>query len=66
MRCVLTRSNGQPAVACYVRKPGDDAFRPLAIDVLRLEDGLVADITTFDGGVFARFGLPASLEASAA
>ena len=65
MRCLLTWSNGQPAVACYVRKPGDDAFRPLAIDTLRFRDGLVADIVTFDGDVFARFGLPASLEAPA-
>ena len=61
MRCALTRSNGQPAVACYVRKPGDAAYKALAIDVLRLERGLVADIVTFDGSVFERFGLPPTL-----
>ena len=66
MRCVLTSANGQPAVACYVRKPGDEAFRALAVDVLRLDEGVVAEIVTFDGDVFARFGLPASLEAPAA
>ena len=33
MRCVVTRANGQPAVAGYVRKPGDGAYEPLAIDV---------------------------------
>ena len=64
MRCVLTWANGQPSVACYVRKPGDEAFRALALDVLRLQDGVVTEIVTFDGEVFARFGLPASLEAS--
>ena len=39
MRCVVTRANGQPAVAAYVRKPGDAAYEPLAIDVLRVQDG---------------------------
>ena len=61
MRCRVTHANGQPAVACYVRKPGDDAYRPLAIDVLRVQDGLVAEIVTFDGGMFERFDLPATL-----
>jgi RNA polymerase sigma-70 factor (TIGR02960 family) len=65
MRCVLTSANGQPAVACYVRKPGDEAFGALAVDVLRLHDGVVTEIVVFDSDAFARFGLPASLEASA-
>lgn len=58
MRCILTRANRQPAVACYVRKPGDDVFRPLAIDVLRIEDGLIAEILTFPPPAFAAFDLP--------
>jgi RNA polymerase sigma-70 factor (ECF subfamily) len=37
MRCVVTRANGQPSVACYVRRPGDDAYTLLAIDVLRID-----------------------------
>ncbi len=61
LRCAVTQANGQPAVACYLRRPGDDAFRPLAIDVLTVAGDLVADITTFDGQLFARFGLPATL-----
>ena len=61
MRCVVTRANGQPAVACYVRTPGTDAHRPLALDVLRIEDGLVREIVTFDGRLFERFGLPATV-----
>ena len=62
MRCVLTQANGQPAVAAYVRSPGTDAFRPLALDVLRFEDGLVREIVTFDGALLERFGdLPATL-----
>jgi RNA polymerase sigma-70 factor, ECF subfamily len=61
MRCVVTRANRQPAVACYIRKPGDDGYSPLAIDVLRVADGAIADIVTFDGSVFGWFGLPEKL-----
>ena len=61
MRCVVTRANGQPAVACYVRRPGDNAYTPLAIDVLRIEDGAVTDITTFDGALLGMFDLPPRL-----
>ena len=61
LRCVLTRANRQPAVACYVRSPGDDGYSPLAIEVLRIVDGAVADIVTFDGSVFGWFGLPEAL-----
>ena len=61
MRCVVTRANGQPAVAGYVRTPGTDAHRPLALDVLRIEDGLVREIVTFDGGLLEHFDLPATL-----
>jgi RNA polymerase sigma-70 factor (TIGR02960 family) len=61
MRCAVTRANRQPAVACYVRKPGEDRYTPLAIDVLRIVDGVVADIVVFDGSVFGWFGLPEAL-----
>jgi RNA polymerase sigma-70 factor (ECF subfamily) len=61
MRCVITRANRQPAVVCYVRRPGEDAYTPLAIDVLRIADGAVADIVTFDGSLFGWFGLPHEL-----
>ena len=59
MRCVVTRANGQPAIAGYVRKPGDAAYEPLAIDVLRVQDGVVTEIVTFDGALFEHFDLPA-------
>jgi len=60
-RCAVTGVNGQPAVAFYVRTPGADAYRPLALDVLRFEDGLVREIVTFDGRLFEHLGLPATL-----
>ncbi len=64
MRCVITRANGQPAVAAYVRKPGDTAYEPMAIDVLRVRDGIVTEIVTFDRAVFEHFDLPAALDAT--
>jgi RNA polymerase sigma-70 factor (ECF subfamily) len=47
LRCVLTRANAQPAVACYVKRAGDSEYRPLALDVLRIEDGAVAEVIAF-------------------
>src|ERR671937_325681 len=64
MRCVVTRANGQPAVAGYVRKPGDATYQPLAIDVLRVQSGVVTEIVTFDRAVFKHFELPAMLSAA--
>ena len=60
-RIVPTAANRQPAAAAYVRRAGDDRLRPLAIDVLRIEDGLVAEVTTFGHRWFPNFGLPTSL-----
>jgi RNA polymerase sigma-70 factor, ECF subfamily len=61
-RCVVTRANRQPAVAFYVRKPGDDAYMPLAVDFLRFEDGAIAEIVVFDGSTFGWLGLPETLD----
>ena len=58
MRCVVTRANRQPAVANYVRRPGDPAHLPLALDVLEIRDGVVAEIVTFGREVFPAFDLP--------
>jgi RNA polymerase sigma-70 factor (ECF subfamily) len=61
MRCVVTSANRQPAVACYVRGPGDDLYSALAIDVLRIAGGEIAEIVTFGSEVFESFGLPEAL-----
>jgi RNA polymerase sigma-70 factor (ECF subfamily) len=61
MRCLLTRANLQPAVACYVRKPGEGLYRALALDVLRIENGAIAEIITFRSDLFGAFGLPQTL-----
>ncbi|WP_322937213.1 RNA polymerase subunit sigma-70 [Nocardioides bizhenqiangii] len=61
-RCLTTTANGQPAIAMYLRRPGSPTYEAFAMDVLRIEDGLVAEITTFEGDVFEWFGLPSLLE----
>jgi RNA polymerase sigma-70 factor (TIGR02960 family) len=61
LRTLATRVNRQPAVAAYVKDPGADEYRALALDVLRIEDGVITDITTFDGRLFASLGLPTRL-----
>jgi RNA polymerase sigma-70 factor (ECF subfamily) len=61
-RFVPTAANMQPATAIYLRRPGDTAFRPLVLEVLRIEDGQVAEILDFGlPELFAAFGLPATL-----
>ena len=55
-------ANRQPAAASYVRAAGASAYRPMGIDVLRIEYGLIAEITTFlQPELFGAFGLPAAL-----
>jgi RNA polymerase sigma-70 factor, ECF subfamily len=62
MRCVATGANLQPAVAHYLRTPDDTEHRPLALDVLRVEAGLVVEITSFvSPELFTAFGLPPAL-----
>jgi RNA polymerase sigma-70 factor (TIGR02960 family) len=60
-RLVPTRANRQPAAASYLRRPGDTAFRAFKLDVLRVRDGRIAEITTFDATLFAAFGLAPEL-----
>lgn len=57
--------NRQPAVANYLRKPGETEFTAINVDVLRVEDGLVAEVVTFSGQWVTAFGLPATLPARA-
>ena len=57
-RLVPTRANRMPAAASYLRRWGDSEFRAFKLDVLRVEDGVIAEITTFGAGLFPAFGLP--------
>jgi RNA polymerase sigma-70 factor, ECF subfamily len=60
-RLVPTWANRQPAAACYLRRPGEREFRAFSIDVLRVEDGKVVELTAFPADLFPAFGLPATL-----
>jgi RNA polymerase sigma-70 factor (TIGR02960 family) len=60
-RALPTRANRQPAAACYLRRPGDSVHRAFKLDVLRVEDGAIAEITTFGSDLFAAFGLAETL-----
>lgn len=60
-RYLPVRANGQLAVAGYLQRPGTSVFRAQLIDVLRVEDGQIAEITTFEPHLFTAFGLPMTL-----
>ena len=59
--CVPTMANRMPTAASYLRRPGDTEFRAFKLDVLRVEDGEIAEITTFGPTLFPAFGLPSTL-----
>lgn len=64
-RGVLTAANRQPAIAHYVQQPSapetrdlPGEFRAQGVDVLRVRDGRITAITTFEPRFFALFDLP--------
>ncbi|MFL6076079.1 MAG: sigma-70 family RNA polymerase sigma factor [Mycobacteriales bacterium] len=62
-RMLETRANGRPAVAAYLRGPGESAFAATAIGVLWIDGDRIAEITAFhDPGLFPAFDLPAVLD----
>jgi RNA polymerase sigma-70 factor (ECF subfamily) len=60
-RLVPTRANRMPTAASYLRRPGDTEFRAFKFDVLRVQDGKIAEVTTFGEALFGAFGLPQTL-----
>jgi RNA polymerase sigma-70 factor, ECF subfamily len=67
-RVLPTRANRAPAVALYRQAPGSAPsapFEPVAISVLRLGGGQLAEITSFGStSLFPRFALPETLPAA--
>jgi RNA polymerase sigma-70 factor (ECF subfamily) len=62
-RLVPTRANRQPAVAAYVRAQDVGRYHAHAVIVLAISDDAIASIVRFaDPALFARFGLPATIE----
>ncbi|NUR72356.1 MAG: RNA polymerase subunit sigma-70 [Hamadaea sp.] len=61
-RVRLTSANRQPAAAFYLRRGQDTSFHPVAVQVLRLESGLITQITAFrQPNLFPVFGQPAAI-----
>jgi RNA polymerase sigma-70 factor (ECF subfamily) len=63
-RMFPTAANRQPAAAGYLRAPGDTVFRLVAIHVLRVVDGAIAEVTTFHAELCGAFDLPKTLDFS--
>src|SRR5439155_13016961 len=59
LRSLAAAANPQPAAAHSVPPPGASEYRPLALDVLRIDGGRIAEITSFvSPELFPAFGLP--------
>ena len=55
-------ANRQLGSAGYIRRPGDSIYRPLGLEVLRIESGEVAELTMFvSTELFPAFALPESI-----
>ena len=63
LRMLPSRANRQPALGMYVRDPATGVFRASGLLVLGLSGDRIYEITRFDNGVLAVFGLPRSLPA---
>lgn len=63
LRGVPTAVNRQPAVAFYLWQESAGAHLPLTLDVLRVVDGAITEVTIFGADRFAGLGLPERLPA---
>jgi RNA polymerase sigma-70 factor (ECF subfamily) len=61
-RTFPTSANGRPALINYLRRSGSPRYEALVVDVLRVEDGRIAEINAFIGARHVTaFGMPAEL-----
>ena len=51
-KCRATTANSQPAMAIVLATSRSSTYQALTMDVLRIENGFIAQITTFDSAVF--------------
>jgi RNA polymerase sigma-70 factor, ECF subfamily len=58
MRMYELRANRQPGVASYIRLPGTTEHRAFTLSLMRVQDGLIAEIDNFVPEQLAAFGLP--------
>jgi hypothetical protein len=60
-RLLPVGANRMATAASYLRRPGDSEFRAFKLDVMRIEAGIIAEITTFNAELFPAFGLKPTL-----
>jgi RNA polymerase sigma-70 factor (ECF subfamily) len=61
-RMVHTRANGCPATGLYALDPATDTWRATGLLVVTLAGDRISEITRFEVGVMASFGLPRILD----
>jgi RNA polymerase sigma-70 factor (ECF subfamily) len=59
---VPSTANRQPAAAAYLQRQGESVARLISFNLLRMEGGLIAEITTFSPAMLRGFDLPSSLD----
>lgn len=60
-RMVATSANRQPAAIAYLRARGKKEFRLAGLNVLRIERGLIVEVTSFRPDLCSAFALPPRL-----
>ena len=60
-KLVPVAANRQPAAAAYLRARGKSDYRLTGLNVLRIENGKVAEVTSFRPDLCSAFGLPPKL-----
>jgi RNA polymerase sigma-70 factor (ECF subfamily) len=53
-----TRANRQPAVATWLRRPGEAGYRWFGVSLLTIEHGLITELAAFESVPAAAWGLP--------
>lgn len=62
---LVTAANRQPAVAAYLRRPGDDVYRFAGVQLLRIESGQIAEVVQFEASLCGHFNVPMSFRVRA-
>jgi hypothetical protein len=65
LKKIVDASEKADLEANYVLRPGDAAWRALALDVLRIEEGIITEIVTFAGPNRGKTGLPLTIDEQA-
>ena len=58
IRMVHTRANGCPASGMYAHDPASGSWRAIGLVVVALSGDRITEVTRFEVGVMASFGLP--------